>query len=202
MRAAPLMVCLWPGLAALWLRGRWSALATAVAFAALLNFALAGSLLWPDQLGVVGSSGVWLAVAALWLAGLWRNFRQLPELLIPAGPPAPAEDLFPAAQAEYLKGHWFEAEALLARQLQSSPEDAECRLLLATLLRRTGRTQEAQRQLRRLAQCDAAGKWRLEIEQEAAFLAQQAEHQLETLDGETRGVKNQLEDAHRQARAA
>jgi thioredoxin-like negative regulator of GroEL len=155
---------------------------TALAFAALLNFALATSFVGPDLWGSLLGRVAWLIVAAFWAAGAWRNLRQLPQLLAPESPKA-AADLFPQAQAEYLRGHWFEAEALLARQLRTSPEDAEARLLLVTLERRTGRWDDAQRELRRLKQCEAASKWQLEIEREETLLGdrrRQAEGPSET----------------------
>jgi thioredoxin-like negative regulator of GroEL len=155
---------------------------TALAFAALLNFALATSFVGPDLWGSLLGRVAWLIVAAFWAAGAWRNLRQLPQLLAPESPKA-AADLFPQAQAEYLRGHWFEAEALLARQLRTSPEDAEARLLLATLERRTGRWDDAQRELRRLKQCEAASKWQLEIEREESLLGDRrrpTEEQTET----------------------
>lgn len=175
MRAAPIIICLWPGLAGLWLKGRWIGLSQALAFAVLLNASLAASFLWPARISFTQFSIVWLAVVVAWCAGFWRNFRQLPELLARASTAAPVVDLYPEAQAEYLKGHWFEAEALLSRQLQSVPEDAESRLLLATLFRRTKRSDEAERQLRRLEQCETSSRWCFEIEQERALLARQSE---------------------------
>ena len=175
MRAAPLVICLWPGLAGLWLKGRWTGLLQALAFAVLLNASLAESFLRLERIDLVQFSVIWLAVVAAWSAGLWRNFRQLPELRAAAPAADMVADLYPEAQAEYLKGHWFEAEALLSRQLQRSPEDAEARLLLATLLRRTARTSDADAQLRRLGQCESSYRWQFEIEQERALLARQTE---------------------------
>ena len=175
MRAAPLIICLWPGLAGLWLKGRWIGLSQALAFAVLLNASLAASFLWPERISFTQFSIVWLAVFAVWCVGFWRNLRQLPELLAPSSAAESVIDLYPEAQAEYLKGHWFEAEALLSRQLRSSPEDVECRLLLATLLRRTDRVDEAARHLRRLEQCETSKRWEFEIDQERALLARQTE---------------------------
>jgi hypothetical protein len=176
MRAAPLVICLWPGLAGLWLKGRWVGLLEALAFAVLLNASLAASSLGPERIGFTLFSVIWLVVAAAWCAGFWRNLRQLPELLAPSPAASSVVDLYPEAQAEYLKGHWFEAETLLARQLQSSPEDVECRLLLATLYRRTKRPEDAERQLRRLEQCETSYRWQFEIQQERVLLAGHPEH--------------------------
>jgi hypothetical protein len=170
MRAAPIIVCLWPGLAGLWLRGRTSGLLTALAFAALLNSALAASFFRLELPGSVLGRVVWIAVVALWVVGFWRNLRQLPQLLASPPPPKPALDLFPQAQTEYLKGHWFEAESLLAKQLRTMPQDADSHLMLATLYRHTGRLSDARKQLHRLQRCETSTKWQFEIQQEKQLL--------------------------------
>ena len=48
------------------------------------------------------------------------------------------DDWFREAQHEYLKGHWIAAETQLTRLLARQPADAEARLLLASLQRRSG----------------------------------------------------------------
>jgi predicted Zn-dependent protease len=85
--------------------------------------------------------------------------------------PASAEGLFLRALSEYLQGSWFEAESLLGQLLHIHPRDAEARLMLATLLRRTGRSQEALAQLARLELLRDSEKWRLEIASERERLA-------------------------------
>ncbi|MCR4413284.1 MAG: tetratricopeptide repeat protein [Thermoguttaceae bacterium] len=65
-----------------------------------------------------------------------------------------------------MKGNWFEAECLLSRILKRNPRDLEARLMLATLLRHTGRRDEAARQLDRLERFEGSGKWVLEISRE------------------------------------
>ncbi|MEQ8787782.1 MAG: tetratricopeptide repeat protein [Pirellulaceae bacterium] len=135
-------------------------------------------------MGSVLGRVVWIAVVALWMVGFWRNLRQLPKLLACPPPPQSALDLFPQAQGEYLKGHWFEAESLLAKQLRTSPEDADSRLMLATLYRRTGRTPDARKELRRLERCEAAPKWRFEIEQEKQLLDQRDQREKEEQQNE------------------
>jgi thioredoxin-like negative regulator of GroEL len=80
-----------------------------------------------------------------------------------SAPSAIDEDLFNAAQNEYLKGNWYEAEVALNRLLDGNILDVEARLMLASLLRRTGRGDEAATQLARLSRTDGAERWRLEI---------------------------------------
>jgi predicted Zn-dependent protease len=78
--------------------------------------------------------------------------------------------LFQRAQAEYLKGSWYEAEAVLEQLLRIRADDAEARLMLATLLRHTRRIDEAGQQLRILERLDAAGPWMVEIRRERLML--------------------------------
>jgi thioredoxin-like negative regulator of GroEL len=75
-------------------------------------------------------------------------------------------DAYVEAREQYLKGNWFEAECLLSRILKRNPRDLEARLMLATLLRHTGRRDEAARQLDRLERFEGSGKWVLEISRE------------------------------------
>jgi hypothetical protein len=163
--------CLWPGLSALWVRGRWSGLVVAAAFAALVNFALivtlaagllpaAGLSRWPI------AAGTWILVVGLWVLGI-RFARQ--ELSRPdAQPHAAIDNSLHEAQTHYLKAHWIESETLVRKLLVERPDDVEGRLLLATILRRTGRAAAAQRLLTELTADPAAAHWRWEIECELA----------------------------------
>ncbi|MCO6459073.1 MAG: tetratricopeptide repeat protein [Pirellulaceae bacterium] len=170
MRASAWILCVWPGLAALWLRGRWSGLGTAIAFGMLLNASLLAQFAsrQPWHPSVLGS--LWLAVAGVWCGGLWWAIRLLRQ---GAAEPARAleQDLFIQAQGEYLRGHWFEAEALLERLLRSFPDDVDGRLMLASIYRHTRRWDEASRQLDRLQRLERSSKWQLEIMQERKLLA-------------------------------
>jgi len=73
-----------------------------------------------------------------------------------------------------LKGHWIEAEARLVKILEAAPADVEARLLLASVYRRSQRKDEAWHQLRELALCPAAERWRREREREAERLKAEA----------------------------
>ena len=168
MRALSWMTCLWPGLTALWVRGSWRGLAVAVAFAGALNLALLATFttgllpaaVWPLIPGVA-----WVLVLSFWVA----NFA-LADRKSAAGQPQ-LEALFREAQMEYLKGHWIEAETLLARLLVKNPDDAEARLMRAMIERRTGRFSAARATLTELGQMESSSRWRLEIETELARLA-------------------------------
>jgi thioredoxin-like negative regulator of GroEL len=114
---------------------------------------------------------------------------------LPGEPDRTADQLLVAAQEEYLRGNWFEAEATLVALLQASPEDAEARLLLATLLRRTHKLKEARSELERLGQLDAAERWRLEIGRELAAIAELEEEEAAPADEEPASLRVVANDA-------
>lgn len=70
---------------------------------------------------------------------------------------------FSLAQTEYLRGDWISAEAILLHLLKEYPRDIEAQLLLAGVLRRTGRRSAALRRLADMQLQDAAGIWQHEI---------------------------------------
>jgi len=176
MRALSWMTCLWPGLAGLWVRGRWGGLMAAITFGLLLNFAALRTFA-PSALPVVliGSSSpaaAWILVLGFWVAGVWLARR---DLIPPKAVPPQIDQWFREAQTQYLQGHWIEAETLLAKLLAQRPEDVEGRLLLATVQRRTGRLAAAMRTLSELSQSESAARWALEIHTEQKRVQASAE---------------------------
>ncbi len=172
MRTMPWAVCLWPGLPQLWRRGAWTGLAFAAGFTLVLNAALLASLVWTDWLGSTVRTSLWWGIIAIWCcssASQWWNSGR------PANPgdPKSTGDLFPHAQDQYLKGNWLETERLLHDLLDRDETDAEAALMLATLYRHTGRWDEADAQLEKLARRDAAARWRMELEDEYRRLAEE-----------------------------
>jgi tetratricopeptide (TPR) repeat protein len=170
----PWVMYLWPGLPLVWKRGSWLGLAWALGFAAVVNLALAGSVLWCELFPstarillwtVVGVVGCLSALYAYRWERLTSNSQSLP----------PAEDAFPRALDHYLKGNWFEAEQVLTMLLKQRPRDVDAALLLATLWRHTGRHEEAWRQLDRLECLEESKKWELEISRERALLIEARE---------------------------
>ncbi len=159
------MTLLWPGLTQVWRRGSWTALAVAVAAGGTLNAALLATLVWRDLLPEEVRNALWLVIGVIWAAGgFYSAFCE-------SGVPPhrrlePAEDSFPKAIAEYLKGNWYEAERALATLLRQDVRDVPARLLLVSLLRRTGRLEEAGRQLDTLARFEAADSWQPEMDRE------------------------------------
>lgn len=188
MRALPSLTNLWPGLAALWVRGRWEGLIVAVTFGLVLNLALLGTFV-PEMLptalsGATSRAAVWLLVLGFWMVGWWAS-RSGPNTRTATVDPQQNE-WFYQAQTEYLKGHWVEAEMLLAKLIARDPADAEARLLLASVQRRTRRMAEANKSLRDLADLPAASRWAWEIhtEQEAIGAIEKQQNDSEESDAE------------------
>ena len=109
-------------------------------------------------------------MAGVWAVSFWSTWRRFPEE--PKEHATLYEDLFLRAQAEYLRGEYFAAEAGLTRLLKRRPQDIEARLLLASVFRRTRRRDQARKQLRRLSRT-AGPKWDLEVSCELDLLSEE-----------------------------
>lgn len=176
MGRTPWAMYLWPGLPHLWRRADWSGLVVAVVFAALLNAALLSTIVWSEyELFVpAGRKIIWLAVLAMWVgstaysANWQRRHPDVPKPLATEN----SEDAFAEALEHYLQQDWYEAERLLGQLLRYDVRDVDSRLMLATVLRRTQRFDEAAGQLDRLSRMENAQKWEQEIFQERARLAE------------------------------
>jgi tetratricopeptide (TPR) repeat protein len=137
----------------------WWGLALAAGFAVLFDLLFAASYVWVELFSPRELRLGWMAAGVVWGAAaiLSFGFRD-------ASPTSTsAERWYREALREYLQGSWFEAEALLRRLLRSYPRDVEGRLLLATLLRRTKRPDEALDELDRLDRLRDAATWSREI---------------------------------------
>ena len=162
---------LWPGMTALWTRGAYSGLAVALAFAALLNTGLLSTFVWTELLGDWQWWLVWSSVVAAAAGSLvYGDGPQMGRSAVTGRLIDPADDLLAAAQREYLRTHWVEAEMLLRRQLVRLPGDAAAGLLLATLFRHSGRDEEARHQLRRIEALNDGHDWCWEVERERRLL--------------------------------
>ena len=168
MRTIPWPTYLWPGLPQLWLSGLWWGLALAVAAAGLLDVLVLSTLVWVEWFPAWAVKLGWLAAGGLWICSAIGTARWQRKLPLDAH--RTAEDLFRRAQAEYLQGDYFQAEATLVELLSLNERDAEARLLLATLLRHTRRFEEAEAQLRQLSRFETAGRWQIEVTSERARL--------------------------------
>jgi tetratricopeptide (TPR) repeat protein len=164
----PWKTYLWPGLPQLWYGGLWSGLALAVGFAVLLDGLLVASFVWVELLSPRYLRFAWLVAVGLWIGaaslsawygrgGGWRGA-------------ASTEAMFRGAFSEYLKQNWFEAERVLGQLLHHDPRDVESRLMLATLLRHTGRYHEALEHLAQLELLNDASRWAREINSEMRLI--------------------------------
>ena len=167
------LTLVWPGLPQLWFAGSGVGLALAAGFTALLNLGLICSRLWTELFSPEIQSLIWLAAGGIWIASAVVSARWVAGLRM-SRPSADDEDLFNAAQSEYLRGNWYEAEVALGRLLNRNVVDVEVRLMLAALLRRTGRLPEASEQLTRLSRTEGAERWQPEIARLRRRLAEQA----------------------------
>jgi len=159
------LTLVWPGLPWLWLRGSVAGLVLALAFAVSLDVAMATTFLWPGLVELPFTIAVWAATGVVWLASTVSAAAAFPPPL--ARPPAAEIDpLFVKARAAYLARDWLVAETRLRELLELAPTDGEAQLLLATLLRRVGRPDEARTALDRLSASDSGRRWRAAIASE------------------------------------
>lgn len=164
------LLYLWPGLVQLQRRGSWAGLAVALGMAMVLNLALLATFGWSELLAPALRSGLWIFVGALWLGmvALAAGWDATP---LGAGKKR-QDNLFLEARNYYLKGNWFEAERCLRAAVGRDERDLDCRLLLATLLRRTGRADEARRELDLLERLEGSARWQAEIAAERKLVAE------------------------------
>ncbi len=165
----PWITFVWPGLPQLWTRGSWIALAVAVGAGGMLNGALLSSLIWRELIPGSVRNALWMAIGLGWVTGAVYSAFFEPKLS-PHQRGDLAEDPFPTAVGEYLKGNWYEAERILASLLRRDVRDVQARILLASLLRHVGRLEEAGRQIDVLTRFEAADKWQLEIQRERQLI--------------------------------
>ncbi len=161
----------WPGLPQICVRGSWAALLEALAATMLFNAALVASFVYSELVGSAVRTALWVLVAMVWIAGAGHGawwIRRFGGLM----PNDPQTDPFRDATDYYLRGDYFQAERILGELLRRFDGDIDARLMLVTLLRRTGRIDEAVAQLKRLRQTEGAGKWALEIAGEDRLLTQ------------------------------
>jgi hypothetical protein len=176
MRPLVSIACLWPGLIQAWRLGSLRGLGLAAAFAAALNLALVSSFVWTrwpiTGLPTGTTSGIaWVSVLGLWILGLRWTAQSWSQLCPPKPKSDPQiDDWFREAQHEYLKGHWIASETMLTRLLARKPADAEARLLLASVQRRSGARSQARQTLTELQ--PVAARWQWEIDAELTQVAE------------------------------
>jgi hypothetical protein len=167
----PWTIYLWPGLPQICFHGSWSGLVLAIGAAAALNTLLLISFGWTELIGENLRNTFWGAFAAAWIVAIVWSSKQCRRREV-ACSLQPEEDSFGQAIDCYLKGDAYRAEQILDGLLRRNIRDLEARLMLATLLRRGKRFDEATQHLDALAKFEGAGKWELEIQEERDLLAE------------------------------
>jgi hypothetical protein len=175
MRKMRWTTCLWPGLPQLWTHGSWSGLALALGTAVVLDLLVLVSFGWSELVDQSVRNILWAAFGAFWVVAVSWSVRQCRRRAA-AATPDPRKDPFAEALDLYLKGDYYQAEHVLEGLLRRNLRDVDARLMLATLLRHTGRFDEAVAQLDGLARFEGAGKWELEIRRERELLAEAKTH--------------------------
>lgn len=170
MRKMRWIAYLWPGLPQLWTYGTWSGLVVALGTAVLLDLLLIVSFGWTELLVDGLRTAAWVAFGVVWVVGVVWSARQCRRRVVVETYDV-RTDIFPEALDYYLKGDYYQAEHVLVDLLRENLRDIDARLMLATLMRHTGRLDEAERQLDTMCRFEGAGKWELEIGQERALLA-------------------------------
>jgi hypothetical protein len=162
----------WPGLPRLWNAGQWRGLATALCFSVMLNATLLAAFdNWIGG-GRFEMFALGTVTALFWVVSA-RNSHTWRRALGKLPKREECDRRFAAAQESYLKGHWPEAESSLRQLLEARPEDVEGRLLLATLMRRMGRLEDATSQLEEFAKRSGSERWSLEFHRELEAIKRQ-----------------------------
>ena len=178
MESARYLTLVWPGLPWLWLRGSFAGLVLAIAFAVTVDVAILTTFIWSDLVEFSFTLAVWTATAIVWIVSTVSAVAAFPPLL-PQRSAAEIDPLFVRARAAYLARDWVVAETRLRELLGLAPTDAEAQLLLVTLLRRSGRRDEARRGLEKLSQSDSGARWSGVIAAERARIESSSEEPAE-----------------------
>lgn len=156
------MAYYWPGLAIAWHRGAARGLFISVVYAWWICLLLLATFVWPEWFSVALVRGMWLLAFVVWLGTTIYSRFTMRSYRVSCDDSGE----FEKAQEEYLRGNWFEAEALLLRILERQPEDVPAALLLIGILRHTQRWQPALRRIEQVKLLDSAAVWTFEVEQE------------------------------------
>lgn len=195
MLASSRIACFWPGLAAAWYRGNTNSLAIAIVSTWTLMLLLLATFVWPQWISSIALRGLWAGATVVWIVATIRSHWHFATLL-QVSKPLEAKDDFLLAQADYLAGHWFEAEAKLLQILHDFPRDAESQLLLIGVLRHTRRFRPALRRLAHLETLDSAARWRFEISRERAIIESRIEAELgEAMSDDVEAVETRAEES-------
>ncbi len=156
----------WPGFRKAWDQTDQQSAMMAILYAWTAIFVALNMFYWPQW---YPSWLVNIACAALVVTSLVYGVRgvlfgdSLSKPQLSVDQLADAERSFQMAQECYLQGAYFEAEQFLLKNLANDDSDIESALLLASVLRRSGRYQEAQDTLCQLQLKDRSARWTAEI---------------------------------------
>jgi hypothetical protein len=167
----PWTIYVWPGLPQICFHGSWSGLGLAIGAAAALSVLLLVSFGWTELIGVNLRNILWVALASAWIAAVVWSSKECRRQEIAGRLPSEG-DAFGQAIDAYLKGDAYQTEQILEGLLRRNVRDVEARLMLATLLRRAKRFDEAMQHFDMLTKFEGAGKWELEIQEERDLLAE------------------------------
>ena len=159
------MVYAWPGLAQIDRRAEVSGLLLAMLFTVGLNFLLAATFVWHELVAHPVLAAFWSMLGVFWLVCVVMNVRRDSYFRSLAGTES-GQDLFSAANKEYLQGRFKQSREILQQLIDLNPRDAEAWLLLTTIATREGRTDDCDRELRRMQRLSSAVKWTAEIRQQ------------------------------------
>ena len=165
------LACLWPGLAGLWYRGLGRSLLLAVICAWAACLLLLATWVWPEWLSRGLLRVMWFAAIVAWLFQVVVDHWQVSRWSLAVSDED--AEAFENAQREYLRGNWFDAEAILLQVVHRQPRDVEALLLLVSVLRQTHRWQAALRRLGELELLDAAARWTFEISREKQLIGRE-----------------------------
>ena len=169
MGLASSLTLVWPVLPWLWLRGSAGGLVLALAFAVLLDMGIVTTWIWSELVDLPVFIVIWTAASVVWIVATLSAASSFPAPISGAADAA-ADTLFVKARAAYLARDWLTAETRLKAVLALAPTDGEAQLLLATLLRRVGRTAESKRALEQLSRSDSGIPWQAAIARELVLL--------------------------------
>ena len=183
----PRWIGLWPGLANLWYRGEIVSLFSVAIFGATLNVALLSTFHWEGWLSIGIWMLVWSGVLGSSLVSLVYTTWSWPRILGVRAISEVQEQLFREAQQFYLRGEYFEAEALLQRIFSSGQADVEAALLMVSILRRTRRWVQALYCIDRLMLLDQSTAWNQELQSERRRVQQSLSQEQKEGESENSG---------------
>jgi hypothetical protein len=160
-----ILFAFWPGTLAAWRYADLRSLLIAILFGGLLSITWMGTTIWPMWLSSWRLTFLWWVVGVGGLLSLLHNTAR--GLLRAERPRSGCPDAnLQQAQAFYLQANYYEAEQVIAGYCRPNAMDAEAALLMAGILRRTGRFSQAVGLLDELSLLDCGLPWLEEIERE------------------------------------